>query len=141
VFPISYIWQLFFFQMRAEGGSQVIQYTGGQPISTYSAQGTVYTNIEYTGGQQYIYCTRYSLYKYITRSAVHYTTQGTVYTNIEYTGGQQYIYCTRYSLYKYIARSAVHYIYYTRYSLYKYRVHWRSAVHILYKVQFIQIYS
>ncbi|XP_023328470.1 uncharacterized protein LOC111701421 [Eurytemora carolleeae] len=25
--------------MRAEGGSQVIQYTGGQPISTYSTQG------------------------------------------------------------------------------------------------------
>ena len=89
--------------MRAEGGSQVIQYTGGQPISTYSTQGTVYPNIEYTGGNQYIYNTRYSLYKYIVhwRSSVHiqhkvqfiqiyntmevtstYTTQGTVYTNI-----------------------------------------------------------
>ena len=53
--------------MRAEGGSQVIQYTGGQPISTYSTQGTVNSNIEYTGGQP-------------IRT---YTTQGTVYTNIE----------------------------------------------------------
>ena len=43
------------FQMRAEGGSQVIQYTGGQPISTYSTQGTVYPNIKYTGGNLSVY--------------------------------------------------------------------------------------